>query len=89
MREIKVRHPDGRIWYVRHRWVRRRPFWRKHANWSAEAANPDGPHRERAVNPLVLPDGEALLDATGWPGSFGLTREQHRDRPGPAPPRHD
>jgi hypothetical protein len=45
---------------------------RTHANWSAEAANPDGPYRERAVNPLVLPDGEALLDATGWLGSFGL-----------------
>lgn len=72
MREVKVRHPDGRIWYVRHRWVRRRPFWRLRADWAAQAANPDGPYGEREVNPMVLPDAEALLDAAGWLDLFGL-----------------
>jgi len=72
MREIKVRHPDGRIWYVRHRWVRRRAFWRTRTDWAAEATNPDGPYGEREVKRLVLPDGEALLAAAGWLDLFDL-----------------
>jgi hypothetical protein len=28
MREIRVKMPDGHVWYVRRRWVRRRTPWR-------------------------------------------------------------
>ena len=72
MREIKVRHPDGRIWYVRQRWVRRRPFWRPRPDRAAQATNPDGPYGEREVKLLGLPDAEALLAAAAWLDLFDL-----------------
>lgn len=82
MREVKVRHPDGRIWFVQHRWVRRRPFWRERRAWSERAANPDSPYGERelkakagadaAFDGFLSSSGVWLLDIASDAGVLGV-----------------
>jgi hypothetical protein len=63
VRDIQVRHPDGRIWHVSRRWLRRRPPWRR-------AAGPTARQRQRQ-RPSGA-DAEPLLtgaDLPGWPAT--------------------
>lgn len=55
MREKRVTTPDGRVWYVRRRWARRRPPWKRRADQELGPA-------ERDAGP-VLVDGDELLDS--------------------------
>jgi hypothetical protein len=55
VRQQRVTTPDGHVWYVRRRWARRRPPWKRRADQELGPA-------ERDAGP-VLVDGEELLDS--------------------------
>jgi hypothetical protein len=55
VRQERVTTPDGHVWYVRRRWARRQPPWKRRAYQELGPA-------ERDAGP-VLVDGEELLDS--------------------------
>jgi hypothetical protein len=55
VREQRVTTPDGHVWYVRRRWARRRPPWKRRADQELGPA-------ERDPGPMLV-DGEELLDS--------------------------
>jgi hypothetical protein len=69
VREQRVVTPDGRVWFVRRRWVKRRLPWKR-----GGPAGELGPAEQEAVP--VLPDRSELLDSFGrliyWDVEFGL-----------------
>jgi hypothetical protein len=61
VREQRVVTPDGRVWYVRRRWARRRPPWRR---------RPDGELSPEERGAAAVPDGDDLIGALAGLGSF-------------------
>jgi hypothetical protein len=63
VRDIQVRHPDGRIWHVSRRWARRRPPWRRVAGPTAHERQHQWPSGADA-EPVLTDD-----DLPGWPAT--------------------
>ena len=53
MREQRVTTPDGHVWYVRRRWAKRQPPWKRRADYELSPA-------ERDAVP-ILTDTDELL----------------------------
>jgi hypothetical protein len=53
-RELRAVTPDGRVWFVRRRWARRRPPWRRAARYPATRVDADEelPTEDPVVPPL-------------------------------------
>jgi len=77
-RERRVVTPDGRVWYVRRRWAKRRPPWSRRARQPAARVDAD---EELAAEDEVLPPIDALFtypdSDLGEPGFAWWHHERH------------
>ncbi len=66
MREQRVTTPDGHVWYVRRRWARRQPPWKRRADYDLGPAERDTIPIVTDTDELLGPVGELFtLDAEG------------------------